>query len=147
MLSLELPKQLGADVCLKADAVDVAAEVRKLTNNRGADVVLEVFGATATIKTAIDCARKGGAVTLIGNLSPKVEMPLQAIVTRELTIYGSCASNGEYPACIDLLASGAIKVQPIITAIASLDEGPQWFQRLYAGEPGAMKVIIDPTAY
>ncbi len=142
---LDVAKSLGADVGLKADAVDVAAEVRKLTGGRGADVAVEVVGATATIKTAVDSVRKGGAVTLVGNLAPRVELPLQSIVTREISIYGSCASNGEYPACIDLLQSGAIKVEPLITAKASLDEGPQWFERLYAGEAGAMKVILDPT--
>jgi L-iditol 2-dehydrogenase len=136
---------LGADVSLKADEVDVPEEVRQLTHGRGADVVLEVVGATATIQTAIECARKGGVITLIGNLAPKVEVPLQTIVTRELSVYGSCASNGEYPACIDLLARGAIRVDEMITATAPLEEGPSWFARLYAGEPGAMKVLLDPS--
>ena len=142
---LQKAKELGADVGLKGDVVDVPAEVKKLTAGRGADVVIEVVGLASTVNTAIACARKGGSVTLVGNLSPKVEMPLQIIVTRELTIYGSCASRGEYPACIDLLERRAIRVDPLITAMASLAEGPGWFKRLYAGEPGAMKVIIDPT--
>lgn len=142
---LEKAKQLGADVTLKADAVDVPAEVASLTEGRGADVVLEVVGATPTIQTAIDCTRKGGSVVLVGNLAPEVQMPLQAIVTRELSVYGSCASNGEYPACIDLLQRGLIRVEPLITAKASLEEGPDWFARLYQGEPGAMKVILVPT--
>lgn len=142
---LEKAKLLGADVSLKADDVDVPTEVQQLTNGRGADVVLEVVGATATINTAIASTRKGGAVTLVGNLAPNVEMPLQSIVTRELSVYGTCASNGEYPACIDLLARGAIRVEDMITATASLDEGVEWFARLYEGEPGAMKVILDPT--
>ena len=138
-------KELGADIGLKGDAVDVPAEVRKLTGGRGADVVLEVVGVAATVHTAIACARKGGTITLVGNLAPKVEMPLQAIVTKELTIHGSCASRGEYPACIELLERRAIRVDPLITATISLQDGPAWFQRLYAGEPGAMKVIVDPT--
>lgn len=141
---LKKARDLGADHVLKADAVDVPAEVRNLTQGRGADVALEVVGATPTIKTCIDGVRKGGSVTLVGNVSPKVEIPLQAVVSRELTLYGSCASSGEYPVCIDLLQRGAIRVDPLITARATLDEGPAWFERLYAGEPGAMKVIIQP---
>ncbi|MCA9080595.1 MAG: galactitol-1-phosphate 5-dehydrogenase [Planctomycetaceae bacterium] len=142
---LATARELGADVGLKADTVDVPAEVKKLTGGRGADVVLEVVGATPTIQTAIQCARKGGSLTLVGNLAPQVEVPLQAIVTRELTLYGSCASNGEYPACIDLLQRQAIRVEPLITAQTSLADAPEWFARLYKGEPGAMKVIVDPT--
>lgn len=105
---------------------------------------IEVVGATATVKMAIDCTRKGGAITLVGNLAPNVELPLQKVVTRELSVYGSCASNGEYPECIEYLRRGDIKVQPLITAKANLDEGPSWFARLYAGEPGAMKVVLQP---
>lgn len=143
---LKTARELGADVGLKADAVDVPAEVRKRTKGRGADVVLEVVGATATINTAIACARKGGSITLVGNLAPKVEMPLQSIVTRELSVFGTCASCGEYPACIDLLQKQAIRVEPLITARVPLEQGPDWFARLYNGEPGAMKVILDPSA-
>ncbi|MCA9217002.1 MAG: galactitol-1-phosphate 5-dehydrogenase [Planctomycetales bacterium] len=142
---LRIAKELGADECLKADTVDVVEEVRKITNGRGADVTLEVVGATPTVRTAIEAARKGGSITLVGNLAPNVEVPLQSIVTRELSVYGSCASCGEYPACIDLLEREAIRVEPLITAKASLDQGPEWFARLYAGEAGAMKVVIDPT--
>jgi L-iditol 2-dehydrogenase len=84
-------------------------------------------------------------VTLVGNLTPVVELPLQTIVTRELSVYGSCASNGEIPQCIELLASGAIQVAPLITAMTSLEETASWFDRLYAGEKGAMKVIVRPN--
>lgn len=143
---LETARQLGADVALKADDVDVPEEVRRLTGGRGADVALEVVGATPTIQTAIESVRKGGAITLVGNLAPKVEVPLQSIVTRELSVYGTCASSGEYPACINLLQNRAIRVDPLITAKAPLEEGPMWFDRLYAGEQGAMKVILDPSA-
>ena len=142
---LQKAKSLGASLLLKADAVNVPDEVRKATGGRGADVSLEVVGATASIRTAIESTRKGGSVTLVGNLAPQVEVPLQSIVTRELSLYGSCASSGEYPACIALLERQAILVEPMITATASLDEGASWFDRLYRGEPGAMKVILQPN--
>ena len=141
---LEIAKSLGADFTLNPKSCDVVAEVRKLTGGQGADVAFEVVGATPTVKTAIESTRKGGSITLVGNLAPNVELPLQAVVTRELTIYGSCASNGEYPECIEYLRRGDIKVQPLITATATLEDGPEWFARLYAGEPGAMKVVLQP---
>ncbi len=142
---LKLARELGADVTLNPQTDDVIAQIQALTDGQGADIAIEVVGASVTIQTAIDATRKGGSITLVGNLAPKVEVPLQAIVTRELTLYGSCASNGEYPACIDLLERGDIKVEPLITAKASLEEGPDYFARLYKGEPGAMKVIIQPN--
>lgn len=140
---LKLALALGADVSLQADACDVAAEVRNHTDGRGADVALEVVGFSPTVQTAIACLRKGGALTLVGNLSPTVEIPLQAVVTRQLTLAGSCANGGEYPACLDLLARRAIQTEPLVTATPPLAEGADWFKRLYAGERGLLKVILQ----
>lgn len=142
---LALAKDFGAELTLNPRHCNVVEEVLKMTGGRGADASIEVVGASVTVNTAIDCTRRGGAICLVGNLSPKVEMPLQKLVTRELSVYGSCASNGEIPQCIDLLSRGLIDVRPLITAQAKLEDGPEWFKRLYDGEPGAMKVVIQPT--
>jgi L-iditol 2-dehydrogenase len=122
----------------------VPSLVRECTGGRGADIAMEVVGATDPLQMALACLRKGGSLTLVGNLSPKVELPLQSVVTRQIKLTGSCASSGEYPACISLLARGAIRVEPIISAVAPLEEGPAWFQRLYSREPDLMKVILRP---
>ena len=102
------------------------------------------MGATDPIRTAIASVRKGGAVTLIGNIAPKIELPLQSVVTRQIRLQGSCASAGEYPACIALLSSGAIRVDSMISARTGLDEAANWFDRLYKHEPNLMKVIVQP---
>ena len=135
--------RLGADVTLVA-ADDVAGRIASLTGGRGVDVAFEAVGAAQPIATAVCSLRKGGTLVLIGNVTPKVEVDLQAIVTRELSLLGSCASNGEYPASLELLAKGAVRLDGLISRVAPLDEGPQWFERLYAREPGLMKVILQP---
>jgi L-iditol 2-dehydrogenase len=141
---LGLARQCGAEHTFNAKTADVPAEVQALTGGRGADVALEAVGATEPIKTAIDSLRKGGSLTLIGNVTAEIELPLQAVVTRELNLFGTCASQGEYPECIDLLARGIIDVEPLISAAAPLADGPDWFHRLYNHEPGLMKVILKP---
>jgi L-iditol 2-dehydrogenase len=108
------------------------------------DVALEAVGSTPTIRTAIDSVRKGGTVTLIGNVSPNAEIPLQAVVSRQLRLQGSAASSGEYPKCIEMLARGAIQVKPLITAVAPLEEGASWFERLHSREPNLMKIVLAP---
>jgi len=140
---LQLARRLGADVVLNPTAVDVPVEVRRLTGG-GADVALECVGSTEPIKTAVACVRKGGSVVLVGNISPTIQLPLQAVVTGEMTLLGTCASNGEYPRAIELLRSGAVDVRPLITLVAPLEEGPRMFERLYAREPGLMKVVLQP---
>src|SRR5262249_32270365 len=83
---------------------NVAEKILSLTNGRGADIAFEAVGTPPTVDLSLRCLRKGGTATLVGNVSPKVEFPLQIAVTRELTIYGSCASRGEYSTCLDMLS-------------------------------------------
>ena len=120
------------------------AQVMAATNGNGMDVVIEAVGLNATVATAIDSARKGGTVVLVGNVTPEVTLPLQKVVTRQIRLQGSCASAGEYPRAIELMSSEAIRVKPLISAIAPLEDGPRWFERLYAREPNLMKVVLSP---
>ena len=141
---LKLAKDLGADETVLASGENLAREVARLTGGRGVDLVLEAVGRDETVSAAIDCVRKGGTVTLVGNIAPKVSLPLQKVVTRQIWLQGWCASVGEYPQAMELIANGKIKVEPLITAVAPLSDGPEWFARLYAREPNLMKIVLDP---
>jgi L-iditol 2-dehydrogenase len=141
---LDMACTLGADEGLRSDVADVRAEVLRRTDGRGADVAIEAVGIAPTVQLSIAVLRKGGQLTLVGNLSPKVELPLQAVVTRELTLNGSCASRGEYPACLEMMARGTIRVDPLISAVVPLAEGAAWFHRLRQREAGLLKVILEP---
>ena len=137
---------LGADDTLLLSGDALVKEVLSRTEGKGVDLVLEAVGRQETIAASIASVRKGGTVTLIGNISPTVTIPLQAVVSRQIRLQGSCASAGEYPEAMALMASGKIQVQPLITAVAPLSDGPQWFQRLHSGEPNLMKIVLDPSA-
>jgi len=141
---LELARRLGATDTINSKDKDVEEEILAQTQGRGVVSSFEVVGATPTVQTAINTVRKGGSVVLVGNLAPEVDLPLQAVVTRELSLLGTCASAGEYPQCIELMSNGSIQVDPLISATVSLEEGPSWFERLYQREPGLMKVILQP---
>jgi L-iditol 2-dehydrogenase len=142
---LRLAAELGATAAIDAGSCDAVAAVLVQTGGRGVDVALEVVGAANPIATAIGCVRRGGQIGLVGNVTPEVPLPLQIVVSRELTLLGSAAVAGECPRAIELIASGAIRVAPLISAVAPLAEGPRWFERLYAREPGLLKVILCPT--
>ena len=141
---LKLAREAGADETFLATDPELLRKLQAATGGRGPDIAVEVVGAQKSILTAIESVRRGGTVTLIGNLAPKVEIPLQIVVTRQLRLLGSCASAGEYEECIALMESGAINVDPLISALAPLKDGPDWFSRLYAREPGLMKVVLQP---
>ncbi len=141
---LDLARKLGADAVLDPSTCDVRQEVRALTGGKGADLAFEAVGLGATLQVAIASLRKGGALSLVGNVVPTVEFPLQEVVTRQISLHGSCASCGEYPACLDMLARGALDIDSLISATAPLAEGAAWFDRLYRREPGLMKIILEP---
>ena len=143
---LGLATELGATHTINAKTQDARAEIERLTGGKGVDVALEAVGSTPTVRTAIESVRKGGRVTLIGNVVPTVEIPLQIVVSRELTLQGTAASAGEYPRCIEMVAKGEINLTPLITAIAGLEDGSEWFERLHKREPNLMKIVLKPRA-
>ena len=141
---LALARTLGADETILATDPDLSAKLQAGTEGRGPDIAVEVVGIQKSVLTAINSVRRGGTVTLVGNLAPVVEIPLQTVVTKQLSLLGSCASAGEYRECIHHMDTCAINVDPLISALAPLSEGAAWFNRLYAREPGLMKVILQP---
>jgi L-iditol 2-dehydrogenase len=144
---LALAKQLGATHTINSGNADAVAEVTRITDGLGADTAFEVVGFTPTLNLALASLKRGGACVLVGNLSPKTQdFPLQAVVTKEITILGSCSSAGEYPLCLDLIARGVINVKPMIETVAPLADGAGWFSKLSAKDGGKyMKVILTPT--
>jgi L-iditol 2-dehydrogenase len=143
---LALARQLGATHTINSGRTDAAAEVARITRGLGAEVAFEVVGFTPTLNLALGVLKRGGTCVLVGNLSPKTQdFPLQAVVTKEISIVGSCASAGEYPLSLDLIARGIINVQPMIETVAPLAEGAAWFSKLSAKDGGKyMKVILRP---
>ena len=111
--------------------------------------VLRSMGCGKIFAVDIDPFKLGLALRLgadhaIDPLSPEATIPLQSVVTRQIRLQGSCAICGEFPAVLDMIARGAINTDPLISAEAPLSEGAEWFRRLYAREPGLLKVVLHP---
>jgi (R,R)-butanediol dehydrogenase/meso-butanediol dehydrogenase/diacetyl reductase/L-iditol 2-dehydrogenase len=136
--------EAGADIALDPADPELDAKIKAISAGRGIDRVFEAVGAAAPIQTAISIVRKGGSVTLIGNLSPKIDLPLQSVVTRQIRLQGSCAIAGEYPIALDLMARKKINVSSLISKTAPLSEGQIWFDKLYRREDNLLKVVLLP---
>jgi L-iditol 2-dehydrogenase len=141
---LAIARATGADEVFVPTAVDVAAEVARRTGGEGCDLTMECVGFGPAVQTAIDAVRKGGRVGLVGNLAATCDLPLQKVVTRELSLHGSCASSGEYQSAVDALAAGLIQTAPLLSAVVPLRDGAGWFDRLHAGREPLIKVILQP---
>lgn len=143
-MKLQLAKEFGATHTFHSADPNLSEKIAERTKNRGADFGFEVVGISETVTICINSLRKGGTAVLVGNLKSEVTIPLQKVVTTELSLLGSCAINGEYELVLDLLASGKISVDKMISAVAPLSDGANWFTRLYKKEPGLNKVILVP---
>jgi len=156
MIGLLVVQVLKAKGAGEVIAVDINPDKLKTAAAHGADVIanscigmeldcaIEAVGITPTVDMAIRSVKKAGTVVLIGNLSSHVEFPLQEVVTRQISVNGTYGSEGDYPECLDLIASGAVRVDDMISATISLDETAEYFDRLYKQEPGLMKVVVLP---
>ncbi|MDT4763040.1 alcohol dehydrogenase catalytic domain-containing protein [Sphaerochaeta sp. PS] len=134
----------GADYAFDPREPGLLDKIATITDSGMLDKVYEAVGATGPINTAIEVVKKGGSVVLVGNVSPKVELPLQKIVTRQIRLQGSCAISGEYPTVIKLMASGRLVVDDLISKTAPLSEGQLWFDKLYNREDNLLKVVLLP---
>jgi L-iditol 2-dehydrogenase len=143
---LAVARQLGADVVVNSGSGDPREALLAATARPNADMVMEAVGIGQTVQLATDLTAPGGNLTLIGNVQPTIEQNLQAIISKELTIRGSAASAGEYPACLGFLAAGRLQVKPLISRVMPLADGQAAFDALRRGEPGLLKIVLRPEA-
>jgi L-iditol 2-dehydrogenase len=146
---VEAAKRLGAHTAIALEKEGPGASPAGAIFEKypeGVDHVFEAVGFGSTVKTAIASVRKGGTVTLVGNIEAQVELPLQAVVTRQIRLQGSAASAGEYTKAIELLASRQIDVSPLISGIVPLEHAAEAFDRLYRREPNLIKIVVTPNS-
>jgi L-iditol 2-dehydrogenase len=141
---LDLARTLGADDVLDASAGDPVAAILERTGGRGAPVVFEAVGATATVRQSTAVARRGGHVTWIGNSAPVVELAMQELVSKELTLHGAYGFVDEFERAARALATRRLDVRALIERVAPLREGPDLFRALARAELDAVKVILTP---
>jgi L-iditol 2-dehydrogenase len=141
---LDLARSLGADLVVDVSGTDGATALSGLAGT--VDAVVEAVGISPTVAQSIRLARPGGHVTWIGNSAPEVELPMQALVTSEITVRGAYGFVDEFAEALDAIASRQIDVRPLVEHVAPLAEGPALFERLAGGDLSAAKVILHPRA-
>lgn len=141
---LAVARDMGATVTINPTRDDPRAVVDQHTGGLGADVAVEAVGIGATAQQAIDLAKNGGTVVWIGNNVRRIEIDMQAVVTRELRVQGTYAMNDlDFGRAVAMLAQGAVDVQPLISRRATLAEGETLFDELIRA-PQIIKCVIEP---
>ena len=141
---LNVAKKLGADGLINPLKTELIEIVSEETQNKGADVTFEAVGFAKTFRDAISATKTGGHLVAVGNLEKNAEFDLQELVARELTFTGSYASSGEFRDAIELVDSGKINVEHLISDVMSLEAGAQAFDRLLKARENLLKIVLEP---
>ncbi len=124
-------------------ATDVPAAVLERTNGAGADVVFEVSGsaAGADLMTQLACIR--GRIVVVAIFPMPQPVRLFDFFWKELRLIGARVYEPEdYEKAIDLIASGALPLERLISAVEPLERLPSIFESLDANVE-AMKILVD----
>ena len=139
-----LAEQMGADCVVEhGEAAKVA--VLKLTDGRGADVVIEAVGYISVLAEAMDLARFGGRIIPFGIYAAlEGKLPFYELYFKELDIINTRAAlPSDFPASIKLVEEGKVDLAPFITHIYPLDELTEAIKLLMEPSDERLKVILE----
>lgn len=120
---LEKAMELGATAVINGARENVVERIKELTNGRGADLVIETAGTEITTRQAIDMARKGSNIVLVGySKTGEMTLPMSLVLDKELTFKSVFRYRHIYPLAIDAVAAGKVNLKGIVTDVFSLEE-------------------------
>jgi len=135
--ALDLAAALWADQALRADDLIAIAD----TAGEGFDVVIEASGAPAALVTAYQHCRAGGTIVQLGVQSGPIELPVNLVMQKELTVRGSFRFAHVFAQALDLLARRQLNIAPLISARFDFPDLVAGFDAALA--PQTIKVVID----
>ena len=141
---LAIARSLGADVAVDSREASVPDVVRAETAGAGADVVIECSGSAPAIADAMQSARRGATVVIVGLGRDVLEVPFSRLIGYELDIKGVHRYTNTYGPAVAMLASGQIDVKPLITHHFALDDVGQAMEVAHSDREHAIKVVVHP---
>jgi 2-desacetyl-2-hydroxyethyl bacteriochlorophyllide A dehydrogenase len=139
---LGLARELGAEAVALSGAVDDTAAARAFSGREGVDLVIETAGTALAVEQATNLCRPGGRVVLTGLPHEPTSLNFFWVVRRELRIIGSMIYQDEFPEAIRLLATGAVRVERLLSQtfpLARIDEAFEAHR-----SPDSIKVAVIP---
>jgi threonine dehydrogenase-like Zn-dependent dehydrogenase len=133
--------------CLAVPSDDLltADAVRQATGDRGVDLAFDAVGSPETRRTCLSATVAGGQVMAVGLHTDLTELPVNTVIRSEVSIRGVFAYPvSSFRTALNWLAERRIGLRDGVT-VASLSDGPAWYQRLVDGDAAA-KVLLTPGA-
>ena len=141
-----IAQSLGIDCCVDQQNEDLVQIVQQLSNGQGADYCFECSGAAPALNTALVVIRRKGTVIQEGIFAKHhVETNLNLIMNKEIVLEGSRTQKpSSWITALECLGSGAVNVNPLITAITPLTKWQDAFNNMAAGR--GLKTVFSVGA-
>ena len=141
---LMVAESLGATLTINANKTDPVKDILAMTDGEGVDLVMETAGVSMTRKQAVKVLRPGGTAVFLALGADQTPMNFLTIVPKELKLHGTqCYLDADFARAIVLLEDGDIKADMLITT-ASLEEGPEMFNKLANDPNDVIKAVLIP---
>lgn len=131
---LEYAKSIGVTHTINSLKEDPQEQINKITNSQLSQVVIEASGANESIQNTLKYTSFAGRIALTGWPKKETLLPTNIITFKELDIYGSRTSKGEFEEALNLISSGKFDAKDIVTKTISFDEIPEYIGKL-SNEP------------
>lgn len=140
---LELAKELGAAGTINTAKENLVERVKEITNNCGMDVCIEAAGLPVTFLNCIENACFGGKLILIGNGKRETSFNHSILLKKELDVYGSRNSLHDFEPLVEIVSSGKVDINKLVTNIYGLNQATEAFEALKNNDGTMAKVLID----
>lgn len=140
---LALAKEMGADGVINISKDELSKKVAEITEGDGMDVCVEAAGLPQTFLNCIDSACFGGRIILIGNGKRETTFNHSILLKKELDVYGSRNSLNDFKPLIDIVSSGRVNIDKMITNIFSLEKVTEAFDKLKSNDGSMAKVLVE----
>ncbi len=140
---LALARQAGAECSIQSNAQDVHAELLRLTDGRGPDVVIEAVGIPDTYRLAVDEVAHTGRVAYIGWAKEPISFDTKLFVHKELDILGSRNYLDEFPGVIGMLQQGKFPVEATISKTVPLEDAGKALAAWNQSPESITKILVE----
>lgn len=135
-------KEIGATVCINSQHDDARSAIMDLTHGQGAPLVVDAAGNSKALKLAVDVVARQGQITKLGWGPQPVDFSLDPLLSKAACIQGSFSHNWTtWERVLGLIATGAIKMAPMISHTITLDQWLETFEAIHNGQ--AVKAVIE----
>lgn len=120
---LQKAMELGATGVINGAQDKVEEKINELTEGKGVDLVIETAGTEITTRQAINIAKKGSAIVLVGySKTGEMTLPMSLVLDKELTLKSVFRYRHIYPMAIEAVSQGKVNLKGIVTDIFDLDD-------------------------